>query len=46
MLVVDPAAFGGRDEYRAMVGESLAAAKRVPPREGGPEVLVPGRSRD
>ena len=42
MLVVDPAAFGGRDEYRAMVGESLAAAKRVPPREGGPEVLVPG----
>ena len=42
ILVVDPAAFGDGDEYRAMVGESLAAAKRVPPREGVPEVLVPG----
>ena len=42
MLVVDPGAFGGRDEYRAMVGESLSAVKRVPPRAGVPEVLVPG----
>ena len=42
MLVIDPGAFGGREEYRAMVGESLAAAKRVPPKEGVPEVLVPG----
>ena len=42
MLVVDPAAFGGREEYRAMVGESLSAVKRVRPREGVAEVLVPG----
>ncbi len=42
MLVIDPGAFGGREEYRAMVGESLSGAKRVPPREGVTEVLVPG----
>lgn len=42
ILVTDPAAFGDRDEYKAMVGESLSAAKRIPPKEGISEVLVPG----
>ena len=42
ILVIDPGAFGGRDQYRAMVGKSLSAAKRVPPRDGVAKVLVPG----
>ncbi len=42
LVVVDPGMFGEADQYRAMVSEMLAAAKRMPPAEGGSEVLVPG----
>ncbi len=40
--VIDPAWFGAAERYAAMVAETLAAAKRVPPVEGAAEVLVPG----
>jgi LDH2 family malate/lactate/ureidoglycolate dehydrogenase len=42
LTVVDPAFFGDAGHYRAMVGEMLAAAKRMPPAAGTAEVLVPG----
>lgn len=42
LIVVDPAWFGDADHYQAMVGETLAAAKRMPPGAGVAEVLVPG----
>ncbi len=42
LLVVDPAAFGNADHYRAMVGETLGAAKRMPPAPGRDAVLLPG----
>lgn len=42
VLVVDPAAFGSAERYRAMVGETLGAAKRMPPAPGRDEVLLPG----
>lgn len=40
--VIDPAWFGAKERYTAMVAETLAAAKRIPPVEGVAEVLVPG----
>ncbi|HYM13493.1 MAG TPA: Ldh family oxidoreductase [Bryobacterales bacterium] len=50
LAAVDPAFFGDAAHYRAMVEETLAAAKRVPAAEGVAEVLVPGepeiRSRE
>lgn len=50
LQVIDPAAFGDADHYRATVDETLAAAKRVPPAAGCAEVLYPGepelRSRE
>jgi len=42
LLVVDPAAFGDADHYRAMVDETLGAAKRMPPAPGRDAVLLPG----
>jgi hydroxycarboxylate dehydrogenase B len=42
LFALDPAAFGSPDRYRAMVEETLAAAKRVPPAPGREEVLLPG----
>jgi LDH2 family malate/lactate/ureidoglycolate dehydrogenase len=42
LAVIDPACFGDAGHYRAMVSEMLAAAKRMPPAPGSPEVLVPG----
>jgi LDH2 family malate/lactate/ureidoglycolate dehydrogenase len=42
LLAVDPAAFGSAERYRAMVGETLGAAKRMPPAPGRDEVLLPG----
>jgi uncharacterized oxidoreductase len=41
LVVVDPASFGDAAHYRAMVDETLAAAKRVPAADGVAEVLVP-----
>lgn len=40
--MVDPEAFGDAKRYAEMVGETLGAAKRVPPAPGRAEVLVPG----
>ncbi len=40
--MIDPACFGDARHYRAMVSETLAAAKRMPPAAGGTEILVPG----
>lgn len=42
VLVIDPAAFGDGDHYRALVAEHLAAAKRMPPGPGREEVILPG----
>lgn len=42
VMAIDPAFFGDAVRYRAMVSESLAAAKRMPPAAGADEVLVPG----
>jgi LDH2 family malate/lactate/ureidoglycolate dehydrogenase len=42
LIVIDPAIFGDAGHYRAMVGEMLSAAKRMPPAATGAEVLVPG----
>lgn len=42
VIAIDPAAFGERASYEGLVGEALAAAKRVPPAVGVAEVLVPG----
>jgi hydroxycarboxylate dehydrogenase B len=42
VIAIDPSAFGELDHYRSLVGETLAAAKRVPPAPGFDEVLVPG----
>jgi uncharacterized oxidoreductase len=42
LAVIDPASFGEAEEYATLVGENLAAAKRVPPAAGTTEVLVPG----
>jgi LDH2 family malate/lactate/ureidoglycolate dehydrogenase len=42
LAVVDPARFGDAERYQALVGETLAAAKRMPPAPGLQEVLVPG----
>ena len=42
LVVIDPAFFGDAGHYRAMASEMLAAAKRIPPAPGTPEVLVPG----
>jgi uncharacterized oxidoreductase len=42
VLAIDPGCLGDADVYRAMVDETLAAAKRVPPAAGRDEVLYPG----
>jgi uncharacterized oxidoreductase len=42
VAAVDPSFFGDGDHYQALVGETLAAAKRVPPAEGSSEILIPG----
>lgn len=42
LIAIDPGAFGNREHYRAMVEETLAAAKRMPPGPGQMDVLVPG----
>ncbi len=42
VAAVDPAAFGDAETYVEMVGETLAAAKRVEPAPRRAEVLVPG----
>lgn len=42
LLAIDPAAFGDRASYAAMVGEALAVAEQTPPAPGVEEVLVPG----
>ena len=42
VIVIDPAAFGDKEHYEAMIGVNMAAAKRVPPVSGVEEVLVPG----
>jgi LDH2 family malate/lactate/ureidoglycolate dehydrogenase len=46
LIVIDPAAFGAAESYRRLVGETLAAAKRVPPARGREEVLVPGEPEE
>jgi uncharacterized oxidoreductase len=42
VIVMDPGAFGDRDEYRRLTGETLATIKEVPPAPGTAEVLIPG----
>lgn len=42
VMAIDPAFFGDAQHYQAMVSESLAAAKRMPPAPGVEEILVPG----
>ena len=42
LIVIDPEAFGGGERYGAMVGETLAAARRVKPVAGVERVLTPG----
>ncbi|MFO7917606.1 MAG: Ldh family oxidoreductase [Anaerolineae bacterium] len=42
LMVIDPAFFGDAEHYRAMVDETLTAAKNVEPAEGFDEVLIPG----
>lgn len=42
LAVVDPATFATAGDYTALVGDTLAAATRVPPARGVQEVLVPG----
>ncbi|MHB1134134.1 MAG: Ldh family oxidoreductase [Chloroflexota bacterium] len=42
LAVINPAMFGDPGHYRAMVDETIAAAKRVPPAAGRTEILVPG----
>jgi hydroxycarboxylate dehydrogenase B len=42
LIAIDPAAFGNGEHYRAMVDETLAEAKRMPPASGQTDVLVPG----
>jgi hydroxycarboxylate dehydrogenase B len=42
LLAIDPGTFGNGEHYRAMVEETLAAAKRMPPASGRADVLVPG----
>jgi uncharacterized oxidoreductase len=42
LIAIDPGAFGNGEHYRAMVEETLAEAKRMPPGPGQVDVLVPG----
>lgn len=42
LMVIDPAYFGDAEHYRAMIDETLSAAKSVEPAEGADEVLIPG----
>lgn len=42
LTVIDPAAFGNREQYQMLTAEHLAAAKRVPPAADTDEVLLPG----
>lgn len=42
VIVIAPSAFGDPACYRALTGETVGAAKRVPPASGIHEVLVPG----
>ncbi|MDP9370903.1 MAG: Ldh family oxidoreductase [Chloroflexota bacterium] len=42
VLAIDPGAFGDGGRYADRVGETLAAAKEVPPAPGVEGVLVPG----
>lgn len=42
LIVIDPGAFGDRDRYAAMVGDTLAAARNVRPSAGVERVLAPG----
>lgn len=42
LIVIDPEAFGGGARYGAMVGDTLAAARRVKPASGVKRVLTPG----
>jgi len=42
LVVIDPSSFGDAAHFRAMVGATPAAAKRMPPGPGVEEVLVPG----
>jgi LDH2 family malate/lactate/ureidoglycolate dehydrogenase len=42
LLAIDPGAFGDEEHYRAMVEETLIAAKDMPPAPGRTDVLVPG----
>jgi hydroxycarboxylate dehydrogenase B len=42
LVLVDPGRFGDAADYRAMVADVLAAAKRAPCAPGVSEILVPG----
>jgi hydroxycarboxylate dehydrogenase B len=42
LMVIDPTRFGDPDHYAQMVSETVEAAKRVPPKPGVKEILVPG----
>jgi LDH2 family malate/lactate/ureidoglycolate dehydrogenase len=42
LIVIDPEAFGGGERYGTMVGNTLAAARRVKPADGVERVLTPG----
>lgn len=42
LAVIDPTWFGDAGRYAQAVGETLDAAKRVPPARGVSEVMVPG----
>jgi uncharacterized oxidoreductase len=46
LQVIDPAAFGDVARYRALVDETLDAAKRQRPADGVAEVLVPGEPEE
>jgi hydroxycarboxylate dehydrogenase B len=42
LVVIDPGRFGGPEQYRQMVSETVEVAKGVPPNPGVKEILVPG----
>ncbi len=42
LIVIDPSFFGDPDEYQALTGATLAAARQVRPNEGVERVLTPG----
>jgi hydroxycarboxylate dehydrogenase B len=42
LVVVSPSCFGDARHYQAMVSQTVAAAKKIPPAPGFEEILMPG----